>query len=126
LQTKLIVLEEKLNTINNQLKKLEEEREQLTDEIKTVREMLPLKEQQIYCDDDGENKFYYVINTIYETDLEITLYSFVQAEQQFTVSRLTSHICNVDFTKMLLTNQEELTKFIQDSLNYFNINQKEK
>jgi hypothetical protein len=126
LQTKLIILEEKLNTINNQLKKLEEEREQLTDEIKTVREMLPLKEQQIYCDDDGENKFYYVINTIYETDLEITLYSFVQAEQQFTVSRLTSHICNVDFTKMLLTNQEELTKFIQDSLNYFNINQKEK
>jgi len=126
LQTKLIILEEKLNTINNQLKKLEEEREQLTDEIKTVREMLPLKEQQIYCDDDEENKFYYVINTIYETDLEITLYSFVQAEQQFTVSRLTSHICNVDFTKMLLTNQEELTKFIQDSLNYFNINQKEK
>ncbi|MFA5722511.1 MAG: hypothetical protein WC940_03045 [Candidatus Paceibacterota bacterium] len=126
MQTKLIILEEKLNTINNQLKKLEEEREQLTDEIKTVREMLPLKEQQIYCDDDGENKFYYVINTIYETDLEITLYSFVQAEQQFTVSRLTSHICNVDFTKMLLTNQEELTKFIQDSLNYFNINQKEK
>ena len=125
MQTKLIILEEKLNTINNQLKKLEEEREQLTDEIKTVREMLPLKEQQIYCDDDGENKFYYVINTIYETDLEITLYSFVQAEQQFTVSRLTSHICNVDFTKMLLTNQEELTKFIQDSLNYFNINQKE-
>lgn len=126
MQTKLIILEEKLNTINNQLKKLEEEREQLTDEIKTVREMLPLKEQQIYCDDDGENKFYYVINTIYETDLEITLYSFVQAEQQFTVSRFTSHICNVDFTKMLLTNQEELTKFIQDSLNYFNINQKEK
>lgn len=126
MQTKLIILEEKLNTINNQLKKLEEEREQLTDEIKTVREMLPLKEQQIYYDEDGENKFYYVINTIYETDLEITLYSFVQAEQQFTVSRLTSHICNVDFTKMLLTNQEELTKFIQDSLNYFNINQKEK
>ena len=126
MQTKLIILEEKLNTINNQLKKLEEEREQLTDEIKTVREMLPLKEQQIYCDDDGENKFYYVINTVWENDLDTTLYAFDKAYQEFGIWRRTNHICNVDFTKMRLTNQEELTKFIQDSLNYFNINQKEK
>jgi len=124
-QVKLTLLEEKLSTVQLQLDKLQKEENELQTEIALLQNKELVKENQIYYDEDGENKFYYVINTVWENDLDVTLYAFIKTEQEFSVTRYTSHICNIDFTTMRLTNQEELAKFIQNSHNYFNINQKE-